>query len=274
MKEKQVRRRSLRSSIDRSVFQTNIRQTIHERREDYDKAQRKLEAAEAAVKKSLSLCLEFHHLLLLVERRFQNRSDPSLVPNYEERLKELEGTRDMCRSEQISAKDQLVTAVNQFASEESMIASDYFTRLIREKQKFYQEISQVLFDHLRDMEKSLAEYPLTPSFGADLGDHCRRNTPKNVGVVLAYPIETCVHLLQGSLREEGLFRVGPSLVKQKKLVSELDLQELPRHSTDLKRLTYEPSVPCAVLKQYLRDLPNCLLTGASINQWNDALTSK
>ena len=270
MKGKQVRPLlSLCDSIC-ALLQASIRQTIHERREECERAQRKLEAAEAAFKKSLSSLSDLCCTVSLSLDRFHGRSDSSVVPNFGERLKELDDARELCRTDQITAKDQYLTVINQFAAEESTTAGRYFAQLIREKQRFYQEIDHLLGEQLLELEESLARYPLAPSFGAPLADHCRRNPHSSS---LAYPIETCVHLLQGSLREDGLFRMGPSLVKQKKLVAELDLQMIERKMSDLKALAYDAHVPTAALKQYLRDLPTCLLTGTSMNQWNEVLVS-
>jgi hypothetical protein len=37
----------------------------------------------------------------------------------------------------------------------------------------------------------------------------------------------------------------------------------------LNELGYDPHVPASTLKQYLRELPDCLLTSALLTQWNE-----
>ena len=78
----------------------------------------------------------------------------------------------------------------------------------------------------------------------------------------------CINLLKNSVREEGLFRIAPAHVKQKKLVTELDLQMIDEKAK-LQDLGYDPHVPASTLKQYLRELPDCLLTSTLFNQWNE-----
>ncbi|CAF1371154.1 unnamed protein product [Rotaria sordida] len=73
------------------------------------------------------------------------------------------------------------------------------------------------------------------------------------------------------LNEEGLFRIAPSQVKQKKFVAELNLQTIDRGTT-LNELNYDPHVPASTLKQYLRELPDCLLTTALLPQWNEIIS--
>jgi hypothetical protein len=37
----------------------------------------------------------------------------------------------------------------------------------------------------------------------------------------------------------------------------------------LNELGYDPHVPASTLKQYLRELPDCLLTSTLLTQWNE-----
>ncbi|CAF1554676.1 unnamed protein product, partial [Rotaria sp. Silwood1] len=83
---------------------------------------------------------------------------------------------------------------------------------------------------------------LIPSFGYDLAKHCLKRND----TLIAYPIEICIRLLENSLNEQGLFRIAPSQGKQKQITS--------------------------TLKQYLRELPDCLLTNALLSQWNDVIS--
>ncbi|CAF1474056.1 unnamed protein product, partial [Rotaria sp. Silwood1] len=108
---------------------------------------------------------------------------------------------------------------------------------------------------------------LIPSFGYDLAKHCLKRND----TLIAYPIEICISLLENSLNEQGLFRIASSQGKQKKLVAELNLHAIDRGRT-LYDLNYDPHVPASTLKQYLRELPDCLLTNALLSQWNDVIS--
>ncbi|CAF4015815.1 unnamed protein product, partial [Rotaria sp. Silwood1] len=53
--------------------------------------------------------------------------------------------------------------------------------------------------------------------------------------------------------------------------AELNLHAIDRGRT-LYDLNYDPHVPASTLKQYLRELPDCLLTNALLSQWNDVIS--
>jgi hypothetical protein len=118
-----------------------------------------------------------------------------------------------------------------------------------------------------EIEQRLDNDDLTPSFRCDLLKHCSTKSDHNNNN-LAYPIEICIHLLKNHVREEGLFRIASSQIKQKKFVAELDLQSIDK-ATTLNELGYDPHVPASTLKQYLRELPDCLLTSTLLSQWNE-----
>ena len=89
---------------------------------------------------------------------------------------------------------------------------------------------------------------------------------KRIHRPIAYPIEICVSLLKKSVQEEGLFRIAPAHGKQKKLAAELDLQLIEKNAK-LTDLGYDAHVAAGTLKQYLRELPDCLLTDELLPQW-------
>ncbi|UJR10897.1 hypothetical protein I4U23_015085 [Adineta vaga] len=229
--------------------QSTIRQTMADLRDKYERAQRKYEAADANFKK------------------FQNRSDRNSVPNYEERYRELEDNRSECDQDRMSARDIYATETYRVASEEHSISRDFFAQFIFEEQTFYDDIQQYLSKQIPRVQDRLNSDKFAPSFHCDLAKHCI----KRIRQPIAYPIETCIHLLRGSENEEGLFRIAPAHGKQKKLVSELDLQLLNKHSK-LNALGYDAHVAAGTLKQYLRELPDCLLTDELLSQWLEVLS--
>ncbi|CAF1659521.1 unnamed protein product, partial [Adineta ricciae] len=225
--------------------QSNIRQTMTEVKENYEKAQRRLETADTNLKK------------------FQTRSDRYQLANYDERSTELEDIRNECEQTRTLTRDIYVTEIYKIASEEHFITQNLFSQYLFEQNHFYNEICKHLSSRIPIIEQRLEDDDLTPSFHLDLIKHCS----KRCDTIIAYPIEISIRLLENSLREEGLFRIAPAHNKQKKFVSELDLQLIERSST-LNELGYDPHVPANTLKQYLRGLPNCLLTSTLFEQWN------
>ncbi|CAF1531424.1 unnamed protein product [Rotaria sordida] len=103
-----------------------------------------------------------------------------------------------------------------------------------------------------EIEQRLENDDLMLLFGYDLIKQCS----KRKDTLIAYPIEICIRLLENSLNEER---------KQKKIVAELNLQTIDR-GTRLNELNYDPHVPASTLKQYLRELPDRLLTTALLPQ--------
>jgi hypothetical protein len=207
------------------------------------------------------------HTISFLSCRFQNRSDRTSVPNYDERYHELEDIRTECDQARSLARDTYATEIYRVSSEEHSIARDLFAQFLVEEQTFYQDIQQYLSKQIPRVHDRLDADKLAPAFHCDLAEHCS----KRIHRPIAYPIETCIQLLRGSEREEGLFRIAPALGKQKKLAAELDLQLLNKHSK-LNALGYDPHVAAGTLKQYLRELPDCLLTDKLLTQWNDVLS--
>ncbi len=195
--------------------------------------------------------------------RFQNR-DRTTVPNYDERYRELEDTRTDCDQARITARDIYATETYRIASEEHSITNDFFAQYLFEEQTFYNDIQQYLSNRIPEVKRRLEDNKLAPSFHCDLSEHCLKRIQRPI----AYPIETCIRLLQNSIREEGIFRIGSAHGKQKKLAAELDLQMIDE-KMKLQDLGCDAHVIANTLKQYLRELPDCLLTDALLSQWNE-----
>ncbi|CAF4657614.1 unnamed protein product, partial [Rotaria sp. Silwood2] len=229
--------------------QSTIRQTMTELRDNYEKAQRKLETADANLKK------------------FQSRSDRLTLANFDERLRELEDIRTECEQARTLSRDIYSTETYKVSSEEHSITVKLFYQYLYEENQFYNDVSKYLSSKMPEIEQRIENDELIPLFGYDLVKHCSKRSEN----LIAYPIEICIRLLENSLNEEGLFRIAPSHGKQKKLVSEINLQIIDKAST-LSELNYDPHVPASTLKQYLRELPDCLLTNALLSQWNDVIS--
>ena len=193
--------------------------------------------------------------------RFQNRSDPSSIPNYNDRLQELENTRDDCHQARSAAQDIYIAETYRIASEEHSITKHFFAQYLIDQQEFYRNIDELFSSQMPEIEQRLKKNPFAPSFHCDLKEHCER-----IEQPIAYPIETSIRLLQNSLQDEGIFRQGSNPNKQKKFIGELNLQIVDQKKK-LQDLSYDAYVPANTLKQYLRELPECLLTETLLPEW-------
>ena len=186
------------------------------------------------------------------------------TPNFDERYNEFDELRRECDLAKSVAWDQYVTETNRIASEEHSISKGIFQEFLSEEMKFYADVNGMFTSLVSSLEKKSNDYPWSPCLPCDLTEHCSQRVHQRI----AYPIETSIRLMRPFLAEEGLFRMTPSHGKQKRFLSELDLQLIDKSST-LEKLNYDVHVPAAALKQYLRELPNCLLTNDLLPQWNE-----
>ncbi|CAF4234254.1 unnamed protein product [Rotaria sordida] len=207
-------------------------------RDNYEKAQQKLETADANLKK------------------FQTRSDRLILANFDEHLRELEDIRCECEQSRTLSRDIHATETYKIASEEYSITIKLLYQYLYEENQVYNNISRYLSSKMPEIEQRLENDDLILLFGYDLIKQCS----KRKDTLIAYPIEICICLLENSLNEEGLFRIAPSQGKQKKL------------GTTLNGFNYDPHVPASTLKQYLRELPDRLLTTALLPQWNRTIS--
>ncbi|CAF3287680.1 unnamed protein product, partial [Rotaria sp. Silwood2] len=189
------------------------------------------------------------------------------IPNYDERNRELEDIYREYDQTRISNRDIYFTETNRIASEEHLITYQFFAKYLFEEQSFYNDIQIYLSNQIPQVKHRLDNYKLAPSFHCDLSEHCLKRIQRPI----AYPIEMCLHLLENCFEEEGIFRIAPAQAKQKKLVTELDLQIINKN-IKLRDLAYDPHVPAGTLKQYLRELPDCLLTDALLPLWNQIIS--
>ncbi|VDM62814.1 unnamed protein product [Angiostrongylus costaricensis] len=102
-----------------------------------------------------------------------------------------------------------------------------------------------------------------PVFGVDLSEHLR-HTQGRVAVVL----EKCCTMLRASgFTEKGLFRVNGNNTKIRRMKAAFDAGQI---DIDERAYYLDPHSVCSVLKSYLRELPDPLLTHRLHNDWVNA----
>ncbi|KAM7533053.1 hypothetical protein Aperf_G00000123334 [Anoplocephala perfoliata] len=120
---------------------------------------------------------------------------------------------------------------------------------------------------------------LAPLIRAELEEQCPlpvygRNLETHLAVTrskIAYPLRCCVRILNtpAALREEGLFRIAGSKNKVDTLKSALNTLRAENLIGQ-----YDYYVVADAMKQYLRSLPQPLLTSHLLNEWTQALQIK
>ncbi|KUJ22831.1 uncharacterized protein LY89DRAFT_311590 [Mollisia scopiformis] len=102
--------------------------------------------------------------------------------------------------------------------------------------------------------------PIRPAFGAPLGEAVRYNHPVNVDIELPAVVYRCIEYLdaKNAAAEEGIFRLSGSSVVIKAL------KERFNNEGDINLVTdeqyYDIHAVASLLKQYLRELPQTILT--------------
>ncbi|XP_051959058.1 SH3 domain-binding protein 1-like [Xyrauchen texanus] len=169
-----------------------------------------------------------------------------------------------------SIKDQYSADLYHFATKEDEYAS-YFIRLLDVQAEYHKASYEFLEKNITELKESHSntELQVTTSqnkvFGEPLLSHLQR-----CGRKIAVPIEECVSmLLRTGLREEGLFRLAAAASVVKKLKSCLD-----SGAVDQNDFSSEPHAVAGVLKCYLRELPEPLMTFELYNDWFKAAGEK
>ncbi|XP_034247836.1 rho GTPase-activating protein 44-like isoform X2 [Thrips palmi] len=181
-----------------------------------------------------------------------NQAGTSKVDSIREELEDAELKVEQCR-------DQLASEMFQLISREADLAKT-IVEYARLQKSYHEKALSVLEDFLPDLEAVVYDSHIRPVFGTPLEEHLRVTSRK-----IAFPIELCVcTLLELGMEEEGLFRVagGSSKVRRMKLSLDAGCLTFPT------ALEYrDPHVIAGVLKSYLRELPEPLMTYSLYDEW-------
>ncbi|XP_024084074.1 rho GTPase-activating protein 17-like isoform X2 [Cimex lectularius] len=182
-----------------------------------------------------------------------NAAPGSKVDFIKEEWEEAEAKVEQCR-------DTLACEIFQLLSKEAELSATLLQYVILQKQH-HDTASAFLNELIVEMEGTIKNCN-SKVFGLPLEDHLRVTGRK-----IAYPIELCVCgiIALTGIAEEGLFRVAPGASKLRRMKLSLDAKCLQLHTalTEYR----DPHVFAGVLKSYLRELPEPLLTNALYDQW-------
>ncbi|CAG9786264.1 unnamed protein product [Diatraea saccharalis] len=165
-----------------------------------------------------------------------------------------------------AARDELEEAGTRVEAARDALAADMFALVAKEAQlahtllqyvklqrAYHESALHSLQDTVPELERFINDSSVKPVFGYPLEEHLRVT-----GRTIAFPIELCVCTLHElALSEEGLFRIagGTSKIRRMKLSLDAGLFNVP-----LPRDYRDMHVVASVLKSYLRELPEPLLT--------------
>ncbi|XP_060581329.1 rho GTPase-activating protein 44-like isoform X7 [Ruditapes philippinarum] len=159
---------------------------------------------------------------------------------------ELEDTQNRVEA----AKDAYTTGMFGFISKEAE-HSQNLLNLLEAQASYHQHALAIIETMIPKMRESLSCNPIKPVYGVALEEHLRV-TNRDIAQVL----EACVcFLLDVGLEEEGLFRIAGMASKVKKLKASFDAGIEFEDSGEL-----DPHTVAGAFKQYLRELPEPLLT--------------
>ncbi|KAI0223519.1 Rho GTPase-activating protein 44 [Lamellibrachia satsuma] len=157
-------------------------------------------------------------------------------------------------------RDQLATEMYNFVARESEY-SELLIELVREQTEYHRQALETLDNMLPEMTEQLEQYCQIPVYGLALEEHLRRSN-RDIASVLEECVCTLLHV---GMEEEGLFRIAGSASRLKKLKAALN-------SGLVDMSDYIMDIPCvaSALKQYLRELPEPLMTHALYDEWMQA----
>jgi len=159
-----------------------------------------------------------------------------------------------------TCQDTLTTELLKFVSREGEY-SNWIIKFIEAQLDYHKRAVTALDSILPTLRCLLDESELQPVYGCPLEDHLRIQERE-----IAFVLEECVTFLyREAMDVQGLFRLAGSAVKIRKLTAEFDagLVDLTEFESDVHIVT-------GALKQYLRELPEPLMTSNLYNEWIQA----
>jgi len=193
-------------------------------------------------------------------RKFKTQS----APHYNQqqasvKLEQFQDELDLATTRMEQCKDQLITEMYEFLSRESQY-NQHLLDLHAKRLSYHRKCVQVLENTESKMQATQEDFRKRSTYGYPLEDHLVVTNRE-----IASPIEACIVLLKEyAQREEGIFRVAGSTSKLRKCRAILDAGKM-----DLVVLNAHDDIHAVAgaLKQYLRQLPDPLLTFELHSQW-------
>uniref|UniRef100_A0A158R544 Rho-GAP domain-containing protein n=1 Tax=Syphacia muris TaxID=451379 RepID=A0A158R544_9BILA len=211
------------------------------------------------------------------EEKFVSKMKDKLakaVVNVEVAKKRKQGVHDENKAQEIqdecdglqlkveNYKDNIYTAVFNLYSKQAEIAT-LFKELVNSQMEYHRSALQRFENLLPDIDRKIASYPKRPVFGCHLEDHLSFSK-RSIAVVLEV---CCTTLKRKFFHERGLFRVNGNNNRIRRMKAAFDAHEIGGILSDAEENNIDPHSICSVLKLYLRELPEPLLTNRLRLEW-------
>ncbi|XP_022911194.1 rho GTPase-activating protein 92B-like [Onthophagus taurus] len=140
----------------------------------------------------------------------------------------------------------------------------YILQLLKLQRAYHESALKNLNGIIPELEKKIGDSRIKPIFGTSLEEHLRVTNRR-----IAYPLEICICALSEiGMSEEGLFRVAGSVTRVKRMKLSIDSGCF---SCPLLPEYRDAHVIASILKMYLRELPEPLLTSMLYSDWMHAV---
>lgn len=160
-------------------------------------------------------------------------------------------------------RDSLAADIYSLMAKESDFAK-VILNFAESQRNYHRTALELLEQHIPLLENKWREHLQKPVFGCDIDEHLRvsRRT-------IALPIEICVCTLnETAMDEEGLFRIAGGATKVRKFRAALDANVA---NLELANELNDVHIVAGMLKSYLRELPEPMLTFALYDDWISAM---
>jgi len=163
------------------------------------------------------------------------------------------------------ARDQLATDMMSFMAKDRELA-ELVAKYLDFKREYHSSIAeQVLLTQPR-VDSVLLTKRGFPIFGTSLADHLESF---NLVSGIAFPLQLCItRLVELGLEEEGLFRLAAGSSKVKRLRADIEAGYASLSS--LESSPPDHHVLTAIIKSYLRELPEPLMGAELYSDWCEA----
>ncbi|XP_033631103.1 rho GTPase-activating protein 17-like isoform X1 [Asterias rubens] len=184
-----------------------------------------------------------------VKGRYQTASSKGIDKEHLAKLDAIKEEMEQCQWKVDACKESLATEMMSLVAKDGMLAR-CLVDMVKSQAQYHRNVLARLEKLIPQLNDDLTEAPTQGVFGLALEDHLRLQ-----GREIASPLETCIFwIMELGLDEEGLFRIAGSASRMKMIRAALDANV----EIDVD-LGMEHAL-AGVLKQYLRELPEPLLT--------------
>lgn len=162
------------------------------------------------------------------------------------------------KRETVSSEDKFTTTLYCLQAKEKELAGNLIETL-QYLQNYFTKVLDKVNENLPKLEAIVMNSSKTKTYGEDLENHLRVQKLK-----IALPLQVGVEGLKGKLKEEGLFRVSPSIPSLKKMKASIDAGVSKKV---ILRKYKDPHLYTSAIKYFLRELPDPLLCSEYAEEW-------